>query len=216
MSSSSKNVLDQSGQVQDYKDRFSLVFQEDIEFSRIFKPQIIEILKRIPLPRNVQDHEGTELDRIDGHDFSLRSEHTSVGARVRRFEFQDYDQFSQDDKERHTMSCDLYFLGYAGPLGDELYSYIVFDGHDFLKYKDTEKIPIVARKRNQEHSLVWFSCYRNYDIIQHCKIYVKYGDIGWKSDRVFRGQCSICGKPVVGINIELPKGTVIHIDCLLR
>ena len=112
MSSSLENASDQSGQVQDYKDKFHLVFQEDIKFSRIFKPQIVEILKGISLPRDVQDQEGTERDRIHGEDFTLRSKRTSVGARVRRFAFQDYDQFTQDDKERNTTTCDLYFLGF--------------------------------------------------------------------------------------------------------
>jgi len=174
----------------------------------------VEILKRIPLPINVQDHEGTELDRIYGEDFSLRSKRTSVGARVRRFTFQDFDQFTQDDKERRITSCDLYFLSYASSAEDELHSYIIFDGHDYLRYRDTEKIPRVARRRNYEHSSVWFNCYRNYDIIQHCRIYAKHGDIGWKSDRIVKAQCVICGELVMGINVESPKGQVAHLNCL--
>lgn len=215
MSKALLNVLDQSGPTQEYKDKFEIVFQDDIEFSRRFKAQISRILEEIKLPKQIGDLEGTERDRIQGHDFSVGSNYTSVGVRVRRFSFQDWDHFTQDDKERNTMACDLYFHGYATPFEDGLYSYVIFDGHDYLRHRDTSRIPLVMRKPNETHSLVWFNCYRNYDIIKHCRIYAQHGDIGWKPDRIFKGKCVICGEMVMAINIDPPKGKLVHINCLL-
>lgn len=214
MSKELPNDLGQSGPTQKYKNRFEIIFQADIEFSRRFNAQISRILDEIILPKQIDNLEGTERDRIQGHDFSVGLKYNSAGGRVRRFAFQDWDHFTQDDKEKNTMACDLYVHAYAMPLGDELHSYMVFDGHDFLKYRDTSKIPMVGRRRNEEHSLVWFSCYRNYDIVKNCRIYVRHGDIGWKSDKIFRGKCTICGETVMSINVDPPKGRLAHINCL--
>lgn len=215
MSKALLNVLDQFGPTQEYKDRFKVVFQDDRQFSRRFNAQISRILDEIKLPKQIDNLEGTERDRIQGHDFSVGVNYTSVGARVRRFPFQDWDQFTQDDKERNTMACDLYFHGYAMWGENELHSYMIFDGHDYLKHRDTPRIPLIGRRRNKEHSLVWFNCYHNHDIIKHCQVYAKYGDIGWKSDRVFKGKCVVCGETVMSINVDPPKGRLAHINCLV-
>jgi hypothetical protein len=160
-----------------YKKKYNVVFTQDVEISRKFMPKVYEILDGINFPKEIRNNEGTELD-LRGYDLTIKP--IQLGIRVRRFYAVKWDQFTQDDKERQTMSCDYYFLGYITSDESGLYSFIVFDGKDYEQKRDAEEIPVADRQKNGKHSSVWFNCYRISDIVNHCRIYAKEGNIGFK------------------------------------
>jgi len=175
----------------DYKKRYKLRWNEDCEFSERFMPRIEEILNETTLPKKIQNNVGTEED-LKGHDLTVILQ---IGVRIRRYDnsitssykgryicYVNYDDFTEDDKERDTMKDHVYFFGYSLPDESGLKSYIIFDHNDFRKARDNKLLRCI-RKPNKEHGLVWFNCYPIWDIIKHCKIYGKYGRIGWKEKR---------------------------------
>lgn len=165
--------------IDEYKQSYSVVFQDDISFSRTFMKEIKAILDSIAFGR-IRDNEGTDLD-FKGADLTIMP--LQIGVRVRRAQYKQFDQFTQDDKERTKMSCDVYFLGYANKDGTGLDCYMIWDGNDFATKRDAGLIPLIDRKQNQKHSRVWFNCYKNSDIKNQCKVYKIYGNIaGLKSD----------------------------------
>lgn len=164
--------------LEEYKKRYETTFQGDIGLSRKFMPEVRKILIAI-LPREIRNNEGTELNG-QGSDLTiLPSSPTQVGVRIRRTFAAKYDQFTQDDKERTLMSCDLYFLGYANKEETELTSHMVWDGKEYEIKRNSGEIPLAERKQNRKHSLVWFNCYQNLDIKSHCKIFAIQGRIAW-------------------------------------
>lgn len=165
----SSNVSD------DYKTKYDFIFGEDLGFAQRLMPEVIRILQSITLPISFKDNMGTAEDS-KGHDLTGQPFH--VGVRVRRQKYKHYKQFTQDDKERETMSCDLYFFGYATDDEQSLDSYLIFDGRAFEAGRGTERIPVSARCPNHKHSQVWFNCYDLADIEQHCAIYAQRGMAG--------------------------------------
>ena len=163
------------GKVTDeYKATYELVFQDDISFSRRFMAEIKVILDQCSFGQ-IRDNEGTELD-FKGADLTIMP--LQIGVRVRRQSYKWMDQFTQDDKERMTMSCDIYFLGYANKDEKGLDSYMIWDGKDYATHRDNGDIPVADRKQNTKHSLVWFNCYNNSDIKRFCRIYKTSEGIG--------------------------------------
>lgn len=171
----------------DYKERFELRWNEDKAFSQQFMSGIKKTLNETVLPKKIKDNVGTE-DDLKGHDLTIDTKF-QTGVRIRRYSnpetgfcYVDCDDFTEDDKERDTMRDDIYFFGYSHLDESGLHSHIIFDHHDFRKARDNGWLRSTRRK-NKEHGLVWFTCYPIWDIIKHCKIYGKYGRIGWKERR---------------------------------
>jgi len=154
--------------------QYEIVFQGDLGFSRKMMPHAKAIIEQARLPKCIQDNEGTELDRKKGHDLTIVS--LSIGVRVRRHKYIKYQQFTQDDKERKTMSCDFYFFGYATSDESCLQNYLIFDGKEFEIKRNSGQIPIAARMQNYKHSDVWFNAYDLSDIRKQCTVYV---DSSW-------------------------------------
>lgn len=182
MSSQPQTGSGPSGPSEDYKKRYEVAFQGDVKFSQEFMPDIQAILNEINFPKEIQDNMGTELN---SHGYDLTIKPIQIGVRIRRFKYLSYDQFTQDDKERATMTCDYYFFGYADQDETGLVSYMVFDYKDYERQRGerlwgTENIPCVDRRQNKKHSLVYFNCYRNNDILKHCKIYARSGNVAYK------------------------------------
>ena len=170
----------------DYKERYKLRWNEDMGFSIRFMPKIKKILNETTLPKKIRNNLGTESD-LKGHDITL--EPLQIGVRVRRYAdpvkgtcYVDYDDFTEDDKERNFMEDDVYFFGYSLPDESGLYSHIIFDHHDFRKARDSDLLRC-KRKQNKEYGLVWFNCYPIWDIKKYSKTYGEYGRIGWKERR---------------------------------
>ncbi len=159
----------------DYKKKFDPIFAADSQFSKRLMEQVIRILDHLDLPKNIRDNCGTVED-FKGHDLTIPP--IQIGVRIRRYNYIRWDEFTQDDKERDTMGCDVYFMGYATEDEKSLYSYIVFNYHDFKSVRSTPVCPLADRRPNTEHSLVMFSAWRNRDIIDSCRIYAKHGTIG--------------------------------------
>ncbi len=157
----------------DYKKRYEIRWNEDLNFSKRFTPIIMEILDKTTLPKKIKDNVGTESN-LKGHDLTVTLQ---IGVRIRRYSYVDFDDFTEDDKERDTMEDHVYFFGYS--LQDEsgLYSYIIFDHHDFRKARENNLLR-TTRRRNRKHGLAWFTCYPTWDIRKHCKIYGESGEIG--------------------------------------
>ncbi|MCW4048555.1 MAG: hypothetical protein NWE89_02345 [Candidatus Bathyarchaeota archaeon] len=177
--------------IERYKLRFHEEFHEDLDFSKRFTPIIKKILNKTTLPKKIQDNVGTEND-LKGHDLTIKLQ---IGVRTRRYDnsrtrspnekyicYVNYDEFTEDDKERDTMEDDVYFFGYSLPDESGLYSYIIFDHHDFRKARENNLLR-TTRKQNKGHGLGWFTGYPIWDIIKYCKIYGKDGRIGWKKHR---------------------------------
>lgn len=174
-----------------YYKRYHRIVHIDSEFSRRFMPTIKKILNETTLPKKIQNNVGTESD-LKGHDLTVTLQ---IGVRIRRYDnsltrsykekyrcYVEYDDFTEDDKERNTMEDDVYFFGYSHRDESGLHSYIIFDHQDFRKARENNLLRTIRRK-NYEHGLVWFTCYPIWDVIKHCKIYGKYGRIGWKERR---------------------------------
>jgi len=142
-------------------------------------PHVQKVLNGTTFPKRIQNNEGTELD-FKGHDLTLNP--LQIGVRIRRAKWIKKDDFTEDFKEARQMEDDYYFFGYA--YGDEsgLYSYIIFDHHDFRKARENELLRW-KKEKNQKHSSVPFLCYPLYDITQHCKIIAKQGKIALKKER---------------------------------
>jgi len=175
----------------DYKDRYELRFNEDSDFSSRFMPKIKTILNETTLPKKIQNNVGTESD-LKGHDLTITLQ---IGVRIRRYDnsltrsyenkyicYVNYDDFTEDDKERDTMEDDVYFFGYSRRDESGLHSYIIFDHQNFKKARENNLLR-TARRKNYEHGLVWFTCYPIWDVKKYCKIYREYGRIGWKQKR---------------------------------
>lgn len=157
-----------------YKARYEFVFQADSQFSSQLMDLVKEICYPLSLPKEIRDNVGTELD-FKGYDLTMTIQ---IGVRLRRFKWAQRDEFTQDDKERDTMTCDCYFLGYAAKDESQLFSYMIFNYADFVSLRNTPAIPLALRKQNWEHSRVWFSGWRNRDILNQCRIYASMGNIG--------------------------------------
>jgi len=167
----------------DYKEKYNLIFEKDLHFGNKFTPLIHRILNIVNIPLIVRDNLGSNLDK-KGHDLTLKP--IEIGMRVRKYKYLSYNQFTQDDKERNEMDCDYYFFGYATYKASidkqfsDLIAYILFDYQDYKKLRDTKIIPCKARMQNKEHSSVWFNCYSLEDIEKNCRIILKSGPIGLK------------------------------------
>lgn len=159
----------------DYKAHYEIVFQSDFKLSNQLMDLVKGIIQSLNLPREIRDNVGTELD-FEGYDLTIKP--VQIGVRVRRFRWAQRDEFTQDDQERDTMTCDYYFLGYATKDELQLFSYMVFNYADFVSLRSTLAIPLAFRKRNWKHSRVWFSGWRNRDILDHCRIYAQMGNVG--------------------------------------
>jgi hypothetical protein len=168
-----------STMLDEYKQQYETVFQGDIGFSRKFMPQIQAVLDSITLPKKIRNNEGTELDK-QGSDLTVMP--LQIGVRVRRNYARRWDQFTQDDKERQQMSCDVYFLGYANPEETQLVSYMIWNGGEYEQLRDTSAIPMRERIQNFDHSLVYFNCYSNQDIAENCTIYALEGRIAGQNN----------------------------------
>ena len=107
-----------------YKEKYELVFHDDLGFSRRMMPYVQKILETTTFPKRIQNNEGTELD-LKGHDLTLKP--LQIGVRIRRSKYKKFDDFTEDFKEAREMEDDYYFFGYA--YGDEsgLSSYIIFN-----------------------------------------------------------------------------------------
>lgn len=171
----------------EYKTEFELVWQGDLEFSRGFMPEIMGILGAIKFQDvEIRNNENTLLD-LQGSDLTiLPPDPLQIGVRVRRNYALRWDEFTQDDKERRTMSCDVYFLGYADKREEQLVSYMVWDGHEFEVKRNDGTIPLASRQQNKIHSRVYFNCYSNCDIARHCRIYKIYGPIAGRGHSGFK------------------------------
>jgi hypothetical protein len=161
-----------------YKVKYEVIWQNDLSFSRKFMPEILDILGRIDFQDVViRNNEGTKLDS-QGSDLTiLPSKSLQIGVRVRRNYAVKWDQFTQDDKERTTMNCDVYFLGYADEEERHLLSYMIWNGNEYAMKRDDGTIPLASREQNERHGRVPFNCYYNSDIAKCCHVYVKVGDI---------------------------------------
>lgn len=155
----------------EYRAQYEIVFQGDMSFSKRMMRFVQRILHGILLPMSISDNAGAPPDFV-GHDLTIKP--LQIGVRVRRHQFKRYGQFTQDDKERLTMSCDVYFFGYATTGEDGLDSYLVFDGYDYEKHRGTDLIPVRERCENRKHSLVPFNCYDLDDIIGNCEVYAMH------------------------------------------
>lgn len=164
-----------------YKEQYEVVFQGDMGFARKMMSQVQEILRNAPLPHPIRDNEGTELNG-KGSDLTIMP--LQIGVRVRRNFALRWDEFTQDDKERQKMSCDIYFLGYADRDEERLVGYMVWDGTDYARLRGTGAIPRKSRTQNKKHSRVWFNGYSNRDIAKHCKVYAIAGRIAGRLDRL--------------------------------
>lgn len=163
------------GPTDDYIKEFDAIFHKDSQFSKSIMKQVAQILHSLNLPKDIQDNCGTAED-FKGHDLTIKP--LQIGVRVRRYGYVHYDEFTQDDKERDTMNCDLYFMGYAEQDEQSLHSYMVFNYSDFKMVRSTPACPRADRKQNYEHSLVWFDAWRNRDILDSCHVYDFRGTIG--------------------------------------
>lgn len=163
---------------EEYKTEFEVMWQADLGLSRKFMSEILSILEKIDFQDTViRNNEGTELD-LQGSDLTLLpSRPLQIGVRVRRNYAVKWDQFTQDDKERTAMNCDVYFLGYADEQEERLVSYMVWDGNEYARKRDSGVIPLASRQQNKKHSKVFFNCYRNRDIAENCHIYEIAGNI---------------------------------------
>ena len=164
----------------EYKKAYEIPFIRDVKFSGKFLPTVKEIIDKVNIPTRLRDNVGTPLD-MKGYDVTLKP--IQIGLRIRRYKYLNYNEFTQDDKEKTKMDCDYYFLGYAtyesshDPNRNDLTAYILFDYPDF-KNERSNKITLKSRQKNWAGSLVWFSCYSLCDIEKYCKIYAKMGSIG--------------------------------------
>lgn len=164
---------------EEYKAQFEVVWQADLSFSRKFMPEILAILGRINFQdREIRNNEGTELDSRGSDLTILPSRPLQIGVRVRRNYAARWDEFTQDDKERTKMNCDVYFLGYADKQEERLVSYMIWDGNEYAAKRDDDIIPLASRQQNKKHGKVYFNCYRNRDIAKQCHVYYKFGNIG--------------------------------------
>jgi len=115
---------------------------------------------------------------LKGSDITIKP--IEVAIRTRRYGNISFDQFTEDDKEKNTMKCDIYFMGYATEDENDLYSEIIFDHNDFRRIRDSGLFT-VERHGQSTHSKVAFNCYYISEIIKYCRIYHKKGNIGWRT-----------------------------------
>ena len=163
----------------DYKRAYEYRWIIDTDFSEQLKPKIIDIIKQIPLPRNVQDNIGTEDDKRKGYDLTINPLPTQVAVRIRRNKYKNYDEFTEDDKERDTMKPDVYFFCYATLDENDIESLLYFNHRDFRKARE-KKLFTETRKQNSKHSKVWFTGYPLSEINKYCATYARKGKIAWK------------------------------------
>jgi len=159
----------------------------DLELSNKFMPLVIDILKRFFSFNSLTDNQGTEKDR-QGKDITLinGNEKINIGVRIRRWcnpekpkiIYHKYDEYTEDDKERDTMTCDWHFYAYVNEKYTDFYSWILFDHSDFVEGKKN-KLLLVGREKNQDHSTVCFSTYPLCLIKKYCA-HVSFGNIGKK------------------------------------
>ena len=167
-----------------YKETYETIWHTDLKFSENLKKNILGIIDTVNLPKNFKDNLGTE-DDLKGRDITINP--IQIGIRTRRFSFYGFDQFTEDDKERDTMKCDIYFFGYATDDEKDLYSCIIFDHNDFRQARDSGSFNI-ERSSQRKHSQVVFTSYYISEIIEHCKIYYKKGNIGFRESGSFPGE----------------------------
>ena len=167
-----------------YKATYETTWKTDLRFSENLKKKILEIIDTINLPKNFKDNLGTD-DDLKGRDITIKP--IQIGIRTRRFSYYGFDQFTEDDKERDTMKCDIYFFGYATDDENDLYSCIIFDHNDFRRARDAVLFTI-ERSSQRKHSQVVFTSYYISEIIEHCKIYHKKGKIGFRKPFSFPGE----------------------------
>ena len=158
-----------------YKEKYNIIWNEDLGFSQKFMPQVKQRLDETKLPKQIRDNQGTELD-FQGHDLTIKP--LNIGVRIRRHVYHKYDDFTEDEKERATMADDVYFLGFAYADESGLKSYIIFDHPDFRKARDNNELTW-QKKKNDKHSQVSFYCYSLKDIKEKCRIYNIKEPIGW-------------------------------------
>lgn len=151
-------------------------WEKDSSFSEKMMPQVKKILDTIEFPKRIQDNVGTHLD-LKGYDLTIKP--LQIGVRLRRYRYKKFDEFTEDDKEKDTMTSDYYFFGYATPNEEDVYSYLLFNHKDFEKHRSEYKI---SRQRNEEHSDRWFTTYPLYSIYETCQIIGLKGPIAWKDD----------------------------------
>jgi len=157
-----------------YTDKYNIVWGKDMSFSRKMMPQVKTLLDANRFPKKIKDNEGTALD-LKGYDLTIKP--LQIGVRIRRYNFNSYDEFTEDDKEKNTMNADYYFFGYANMDETDLYSYIIFNHHDFAEKREQLK---TDRQQNRKHSSVLFTCYSLYKISKLCEIITLKGNIAFK------------------------------------
>ena len=161
----------------DYIDKYNIVWTKDLTFSRKLMVPVKTILDKIRFPKKIRDNEGTALD-LKGYDLTIPP--LQIGVRIRRYDFNAFDEFTEDDKEKNTMNADYYFFGYANKDETDLYSYIIFNHHDFAeKRRELE----TNRQENKKHSAVPFTCYSLWKISNLCEIIALKGNIAFKSEQ---------------------------------
>jgi hypothetical protein len=162
-------------------------FPPDIDLARAFMPLTTEYLAQVIKFDKWEDNENTQLDK-EGMDISLiRDKATihTIGVRVRRYRsihnpkiiYHKYDDYTEDDKERDTMTCDWHFYAYLNEKHDNFLSAILFLHDDFIRAKKENKFT-TKRYKNKNHSDRWFTCYPFSQIKQYC-VHRIWGKIGY-------------------------------------
>jgi len=165
--------------LEEYYNRYKLVFTKDFGYSRGFTQSVNAIIMRNLA--EIHDHEKrtTEQDQIkdsQGADRTIKIPAFTCGIRVRRPTYVKFADFTMDTKEYTNLKQPEYYIAGYGRLDRKTLSFYMFwNQRQFIKLARENKIKHSV-ECNKEHSGVSFLAWKFQDIFDRCEILECGGD----------------------------------------